>query len=62
MGGLLAPKPKPAVIPPAPAPVPLPDDEALQAARKKQVADQMARRGRASTILTDPEAGTKLGD
>ena len=44
-------------------PVEMPDPEAQQAARQKSLADQLARRGRASTILTDSGAGTsgKLG-
>lgn len=38
---------------PAPEPVmPLPDDEKVMAAKRRSLAEQMKRRGRASTILT----------
>lgn len=45
---------------PAPAPaapevaMPVPDDEAVRLAKKRSIASQRARRGRASTIFTDP--------
>jgi hypothetical protein len=41
-----------------PAPMPDPDDPAAVAARRKKVADTMARAGRRSTILTDAGGGT----
>jgi len=51
---LLAPKP-----PSAPAPLPMPDPLAQQNAQRQAVIEQLARRGRASTILTSP--GDSLG-
>lgn len=55
--GLLAPKP-----PKAPGVLPMPDPLAQEQARQKSFIDQMARRGRAATILTDTSAtGDKLG-
>ena len=51
--------------PAAPAPVPTmptPDDLEVQKAKKRSLAEQAARSGRASTILTDYAGGTdKLG-
>lgn len=48
----------PAVTPP---PImPTPDDAAMVAARKRSLAEQISRRGRASTILTNDNA-EKLG-
>jgi hypothetical protein len=44
----------------APAPIPLPDAEAAAQARRRAIETRMAKRGRASTILTN-ETG-KLGD
>lgn len=44
----------------APSVMPNPDDAAAQAARRKSISDQMARRGRASTILSDTSS-EKLG-
>lgn len=45
-----------------PEPVmPLPDDEAARRARRRSIAGQMRRRGRASTILTDSTIGDPLG-
>jgi hypothetical protein len=35
----------------------MPDPEAQQAARQRSLTDQIARRGRASTILTDSGGG-----
>lgn len=53
----MAPKP-----PGLPAPIEMPDPLATEQARKKSLLEQMARRGRASTILTNPGAGrSKLG-
>jgi hypothetical protein len=54
---LLAPKP-----PTIPGATPMPDLQAQDEARKRSIAEQMARRGRASTILTDaPTSGTLGG-
>jgi hypothetical protein len=39
--------------------MPLPDDAAAQAARRRSIAEQRQRAGRASTILTD--TSQKLG-
>jgi len=46
----------------APTPMPTPGDDAAKAQKRKSLMDQMARQGRASTILTD-QTGTsdKLG-
>jgi hypothetical protein len=52
---LLAPK-----RPDLPKPTAMPDPLAVEEARKRSLIEQMARRGRASTILTD-SAGDKLG-
>ena len=46
--------------PTAPTVMPTPDDQAVQAAKKRSIAAQVARRGRASTILSDTGA-EKLG-
>ena len=53
---LLAPKP-----PKIPGATPMPDEQAQMEARKRSIAEQMARRGRASTILTEPASGGTLG-
>lgn len=57
--------PDPIPAPPAPAtapPIPGSNDEALRLARKKKVAEAVARSGRMSTILTDtPPTGETLG-
>lgn len=55
VSSLLAPK-----MPALPKPTPMPDPQAQEAARKKSLLEQTARRGRASTILTD-SASDKLG-
>lgn len=64
MGGMLSkpkapPPPQPIKIDPvvvpevkAPAPMPVTDDDAVKSARKKKLAETMARSGRSSTILT----------
>jgi hypothetical protein len=49
----LAPKP-----PQVPGVTPMPDLQAQQQAQSQSIAEQMARRGRASTILTAPSNGT----
>jgi len=41
-------------------PMPMPDDESAQAARRRSIAAQRSRRGRVSTIFTQPE-GQGLG-
>lgn len=47
---LLTPKPKqPAITPPPP----MPDQQAMEQERRRKIAEQMARRGRAASILTD---------
>jgi hypothetical protein len=43
-----------------PTTMPLPDDKAAALAKKSSIAEQLARRGRASTILTDT-GSDKLG-
>lgn len=54
---LLMPQPKaPGIRPETPMPDPLAQEEA----RKRELIDQMARRGRAASILTSP-SGDKLG-
>lgn len=45
----------------APTVMPLPDDANAVAARRRSLADQMARMGRASTILTQDSGTQKLG-
>lgn len=41
--------------------VPVADDKAMRDARRRSIAEQMRRRGRQSTILTDTGAGDTLG-
>ena len=53
---LLAPKP-----PTVPGPIAQPDALAQEQARQRAIAESMARRGRASTILTAPASGTLGG-
>lgn len=57
----IGPKPVPAKVNPvaeAPAPVmPTPDDEMMQLSKRRSLTEMMRRRGRASTILTDPLGG-----
>lgn len=53
---LLTPKP-----PKVPGALAMPDAQAQEEARKRSIAEQMARRGRASTVLTAPAAGTLGG-
>lgn len=61
IGGLFgggAEKEAPTPPPVAPPPVmPVPDDAAVQAAKRRSIAMQLQRRGRQSTILTDPVTG-----
>lgn len=47
--------------PDLPPPIAMPDPQAQEAARQKAIADQIARRGRASTILTDSSGAGTLG-
>ena len=49
----------PAVTPPTP--MPTPDDAAIKAAKRRSIADQQRRQGRASTILTDTGTTDALG-
>lgn len=63
-----APATQAAVAAPAPAPVvepvekiPTPMDTGVREAKQTSIADQMRRRGRASTILTDIESSDTLG-
>lgn len=44
--------------PDLPKPIPMPDAQAQEEARKRQIIEATARRGRASTILTDAASGT----
>lgn len=46
---------------PAPAVAPTMDDAAIQDAKKRQMAENAARSGRASTILSDSSGSDKLG-
>lgn len=50
------PAPAAPVIPPPPV-MPTPDDKAVEAAKRRSIAAQIARRGRQSTMLTDPVTG-----
>lgn len=43
--------------PPVEPATPLPDEEAMKKARRRSITAQMARRGRASTILTNQDSG-----
>jgi len=43
------------------APIPLADEDAIRKQRRRSIASQMRRRGRASTILTDSGTGDTLG-
>lgn len=57
----LLPEKKPELPQASPVPtMPTPNDEAVRAARKRSLASQSLRRGRASTILTAP--AERLGD
>lgn len=51
----------PKVTAPAPMPTPLPDDQAVASAKRRSIAAQVKRRGRASTILTDLSSNDTLG-
>lgn len=44
-----------------PTVMPTPDDQAVQQAKRRQIASDVARRGRASTILTESASSEKLG-
>lgn len=57
---LLAPKPRVPTLAPV---TPMPDPLAQQEAKQRSMIEQMARRGRASTVLTNPaDSAGKLGD
>lgn len=49
----------PTVAPPTP--MPTPDDEAAKAVKRKQAMAMSQRRGRQSTILSDPQSSDLLG-
>lgn len=49
--------PAPAVAPP----VPMPDPKGTKEAKKRSITEMLSRRGRASTILTDPASSDALG-
>lgn len=51
----------PAPVAAAPTVMPTPDDTAMKAAQRKLLAATQARRGRDSTILSDPASGDLLG-
>lgn len=62
LGGADVPKVPDAPVVTPPTPIPLPDDEAVAAAKRRSIAKQMQRSGRASTMLTqDPVTGDTLG-
>lgn len=52
LGGVKPPKVNVPPPPPPPAPMPEPDDAAIMDAKKRSLAAQQSRSGRASTILT----------
>lgn len=54
-----APAPLPAPVIEKPPVMPVPDDQAVKTAKKRSLVDQMQRKGRQSTILTD---GTDAAD
>lgn len=56
VSGAMAPKP-----PKIPGVTPMPDPLAQQEARRRSITEQLARRGRASTIMTQPAPSGKLG-
>ena len=47
--------------PDLPKPLPMPDPVAQEEERKRSIIEQLARRGRASTVLSDPGPGTLGG-
>lgn len=49
--------PAPEAVGEPPPVMPTPDDEMMQLAKKRSLTEMMRRRGRASTILTDPLGG-----
>lgn len=56
----VVPAPPPTALP-QPPPMPTPDDEAVKMARRRSGASQRVRRGRLSTIFTDPTSGDGTG-
>lgn len=61
---VMTPKPKSPTMPTPDAPTPMPDAQEQDAAKTASIQDSIARRGRASTILTDQNnigTGTTLG-
>ena len=61
-GPSAAPEVAPAPDVEPPPVMPIPDGEAATKARRRSIAKSMARRGRQSTILTDPVTGGDAGD
>lgn len=57
-GGKSSPAPPPITQPTV---MPTPDDEATRSAKRKSLAGQIQRRGRQSTILSDPVSSDLLG-
>lgn len=53
--------PQAAPVAAAPTVMPTPDDDAMKAAQRKQAMANQARRGRESTILSDPMSSDLLG-
>jgi len=65
LGGLFGgkqetPAAAPAPTVPKPAVMPIADDEAVKAAKKRSLVEQMQRKGRQSTILTDGTDATDV--
>lgn len=56
VAALMAPK-----TPGVKAPVAMPDQQNVDVARRRALVEQMARQGRASTILSDPQSSDVLG-
>jgi hypothetical protein len=54
--------PEPPPPPPPPTPMPTPGDDQSAAAQRRALAAQMGRRGRQSTILSQPDSSDKLGN
>ena len=53
LGGLKPPKTPDAPVVEPPPVMPVPDDEAMKKARRRSITQQLSRRGRQSTILSD---------
>lgn len=63
LNSMLSPSPQTPAVPTIAPPTGMPDPQAQIQAQQKSIAAQIARRGRASTILTQDQggAGNKLG-